>query len=177
MSVSIKESIKRLYDLQQEKKRFDEYYNEVKKKEQLNVSNYMFSNLGKNENSFEMTLDSGFGYYENPVDLKVTKVRTKKVLWYIDKLKKKMSKETFKKVILKKYTINDMKGLTSYLKECGVDPKEFKKFIEVQEELNEPELERLYETGKIDASEIEGCFTVNMGEPYIRITEVKEKCD
>lgn len=177
MSVSIKESIKRLYDLQQEKKKFDEYYNEVKKKEQLNVSNYMFSNLGKNENSFEMTLDSGFGYYDSPVDLKVTKVRTKKVLWYIDKLKKKMFPETYKKVVIKKYTINDMKGLTSYLKTCGVDPKKFKKFIDVQEELNESELERMYETGKIDVSEIEGCFTVNMGEPYIRITEVKEKCE
>jgi hypothetical protein len=169
----IKDSVRKLYDAQQEKKQFDKYYEEVRKKEQLAISNFMFTSLPKGQNSFEIKLDEGAGYYTNHVKLNVTRVRTKKVTWLLDKLKQKVGKDIYSEVVNKTYTVNDMQGLIRYLKTCGVDPKKFKRFIDVTEELDETKLDTYYETGALKTKDIEGCYTVKMGEPHIRITELK----
>lgn len=169
----IKDSVRKLYDAQQEKKQFDKYYEEVRKKEQLAISNFMFTSLPKGQNSFEIELDEGAGYYTNHVKLNVTRVRTKKVTWLLDKLKQKVGKDIYSDVVNKTYTVNDMQGLIRYLKTCGVDPKKFKRFIDVTEELDETKFDTYYETGALKTKDIEGCYTVKMGEPYIRITELK----
>lgn len=169
----IKDSVRKLYDAQQEKKQFDKYYQEVRKKEQLAISNFMFTSLPKGQNSFEIELDEGAGYYTNHVKLNVTRVRTKKVTWLLDKLKQKVGKDIYSEVVNKTYTVNDMQGLIRYLKTCGVDPKKFKRFIDVTEELDETKLDTYYETGALKTKDIEGCYTVKMGELYIRITELK----
>ena len=173
----IKDSVRKLYEAQKRKKKVDEYYNEVRKKEQLAISNYIFSMLQKGENSFDITLDDGEDYYANHVKLKVTRVRKKSITWDIDKLKKKLDKKVIKKIITKKYTINDMSGLVEYLKECGVNPKKFKKFLTVDEELNEVELNRLYDLGEIDKEQVNGCYKMEMSEPYIKLTEQKQEYD
>ena len=169
----IKDSVRRLYELGQEKKKFDDYYNQVRKKEQLMVSNFMFSNLQKDENSFEITLDEGISFYTNPTKVIVTRIRTKKVLWFVEKLKEKLDKKTYNEIVDKTYTINDIEGLIKYLKSCGVDAKKFKKFIEVNEEVDEIKLNNLYDRGEIKKKQIEDCYEVKLGEPYIRITEQK----
>ena len=169
----IKDSVRRLYELGQEKKKFDEYYNQVRKKEQLMVSNFMFSNLQKDENSFEITLDEGISFYTNPTKVIVTRIRTKKIFWFVEKLKEKLDKKTYNEIVDKTYTINDMEGLIKYLKSCGVDAKKFKKFIEVNEEVDETKLNNLYDRGEIKKKQIEDCYEVKLGEPYIRITEQK----
>ena len=171
--LQIKDSVRKLYDAQQEKKQFDKYYDEVRKKEQLSISNFMFTNLPKDQNSFEIELDEGVGYYTNHMKLNVTRIRTKRVTWLLDKLKQKLGKDIYKDVVDKTYTINDIQGLIKYLKSCGVDPKKFKKFIDVDETLNETKLNTYYETGALKKSDIEGCYDVKMGEPYIRLTELK----
>lgn len=173
MMLLVKDSVRKLYDAQQEKKQFDKYYDEVRKKEQLAISNFMFTNLPKDQNSFEIELDEGAEYYTNHVKLNVTRVRTKKVTWILDKLKQKVGKDIYSEVVNKTYTVNDMHGLIRYLKTCGVDPKKFKKFIDVTEELDETKLDTYYETGALKTKDIEGCYTVKMREPYIRITELK----
>lgn len=171
--LQIKDSVRKLYDAQQEKKQFDKYYDEVRKKEQLSISNFMFTNLPKDQNSFEIELDEGAGYYTNHVKLNVTRIRTKRVTWLLDKLKQKLGKDTYKDVVDKTYTINDIQGLIKYLKSCEVDPRKFKKFIDVDETLNETKLNTYYETGALKKSDIEGCYDVKVGEPYIRLTELK----
>lgn len=171
--LQIKDSVRKLYDAQQEKKRFDKYYEEVRKKEQLSISNFMFTNLPKDQNSFEIELDEGAGYYTNHVKLNVTRIRTKKVTWLLDKLKQKLGKDVYSEVVDKIYTVNDMQELIKYLKSCGVDPKKFKKFIDVKEELDETKLNTYYETGALKKADIEGYYNVKMGEPYIRIAELK----
>lgn len=171
--LQIKDSVRKLYDAQQEKKQFDKYYEEVRKKEQLSISNFMFTNLPKDQNSFEIELDEGVGYYTNHMKLNVTRIRTKRVTWLLDKLKQKLGKDIYKDVVDKTYTINDIQGLIKYLKSCGVDAKKFKKFIDVNETLNETKLNTYYETGALKKSDIEGCYDVKMGEPYIRLTELK----
>lgn len=171
--LQIKDSVRKLYDAQQEKKQFDKYYDEVRKKEQLSISNFMFTNLPKDQNSFEIELDEGVGYYTNHMKLNVTRIRTKRVTWLLDKLKQKLGKDIYKDVVDKTYTVNDMYGLIKYLKKCGVDPRKFKKFIDVDETLNETKLNTYYETGALKKSDIEGCYDVKVGEPYIRLTELK----
>ena len=169
----IKESVQKLYKVQQDKKKFDKYYEDVRKKEQLCISNWMFSNLKNGENSFTVKLDYGMDFYSNPVTVTVTKVRRKKITWDLEALKKKLSKEKFITVVNKEYTVIDMSGLVKYLKSCGVDPKKFKKFINVSETLDETKLDTMYETGKLKTEEIRGCYTVGVSEPYFRITEEK----
>lgn len=171
--LQIKDSVRKLYDAQQEKKQFDKYYDEVRKKEQLSISNFMFTNLPKDQNSFEIELDEGVRYYTNHMKLNVTRIRTKRVTWLLDKLKQKLGKDTYKDVVDKTYTVNDIQGLIKYLKSCGVDAKKFKKFIDVDETLNEAKLNTYYETGALKKSDIEGCYDVKFGEPYIRLTELK----
>ena len=173
----IKDSVKKLYEAQKRKKKVDEYYNEVRKKEQLAISNYIFSMLQKGENSFDIILDDGEDYYTNHVKLKVTRVRKKSITWDIDKLKKKLDKKVIKKIVTKNYTINDMNGLIEYLKECGVNPKKLKKFLTVDEELNEIELNRLYDLGEINKEQVNGCYKLEMSEPYIKLTEQKQEYD
>lgn len=169
----IKESVQKLYKAQQDKKKFDKYYDDVRKKEQLCISNWMFSNLKNGENSFTVKLDNGMDFYSSPVTVTVTKVRRKKITWDLEALKKKLSKEKFIAVVNKEYTVIDMPGLVKYLKTCGVDAKKFKKFINVSETLDETKLDTMYETGKLKQEEIRGCYTVGMSEPYFRITEEK----
>lgn len=171
--LQIKDSVRKLYDARQEKEQFDKYYDEVRKKEQLSISNFMFTNLPKDQNSFEIELDEGVGYYTNHMKLNVTRIRTKKVTWLLDKLKQRLGKDIYKDVVDKTYTVNDMYGLIKYLKKCGVDPRKFKKFIDVDETLNETKLDTYYETGALKKSDIEGCYDVKFGEPYIRLTELK----
>lgn len=169
----IKESVQKLYKAQQDKKKFDKYYDDVRKKEQLCISNWMFSNLKNGENSFTVKLDNGMDFYSSPVTVTVTKVRRKKITWDLEALKKKLSKEKFITVVNKEYTVIDMPGLVKYLKTCGVDAKKFKKFINVSETLDETKLDTMYETGKLKQEEIRGCYTVGVSEPYFRITEEK----
>ena len=128
--LQIKDNVRRLYDAQQEKKQFDKYYDEVRKKEQIAISNFIFTNLPKDQNSFEIELDEGAGYYTNHVKLNVTRVRTKKVTWLLDKLKQKLGKDVYSEVVDKTYTVNDMQRLSRYLKSCGGEPKKIKKFID-----------------------------------------------
>lgn len=173
MLLLVKDNVRKLYDAQQEKKKADKWYDEVKKKEQIAISNFMFTNLPEGQNSFEIELDEGLNYYTNHTKLLVTRIRTKKVLWNLEKLKQKLGKKVSSEAIDKTYTINDMQGLVKYLKSCGVDPKKFKQFIDVKEELNETKLDTLFETGAFKKEVISGCYEVKMGEPYIRLKEQK----
>lgn len=174
MLLQIKGSVRRLYDAQKEKKKFDAYYDAVRKKEQVAISNFMFTNLPSDESSFEITLDEGETYYTSHVKLRITRVRNKKVVWFLEKIKKKLDKKIYNKIVDKTYTINNMPGLIEHLRSCGVDPKRFKTFVDVDEQINEQKLNTCYDTGKIKKSELEGCYKVEIGDPYIRITELNK---
>ena len=170
----VKNNVRRLYDAQQEKKQFDKYYEEVRKKEQLAITNFMFTQLPKDQNnSFEIKLDEGETYYTNHVKLRVTNIRKKKVTWKLDRLKQSIGKDVYKDVVHQTDTVNDRQGLIKYLKSCGVDPKKFKKFIDVTEEFDETKFDTYYETGALKKEDIAGCYDVKLGDPYIRLTELK----
>lgn len=163
----IKDDVRKLYTARKEKAAIEE----LEKKESLIISNFMFSNV--EDGTFEIRMDEGSTYYANPVNLKVTNVRTKKIVWDILKLKENIEKPVLKKMLKKKYIITDFDGLVKYMKTCGVDPKRFKKYLEVEEQVDTEMVDHLYEVGAITRKQVEGCYNVQMGNPQIRITEMK----
>lgn len=168
----IEGNVRRLYEAKCEYDKVKKYYDETKKKESVAISNFMFSNM-PGENGFDITLSEGYTYYDNPKKLHVTRARRKKVVWNVEMLKERMSKDKRKAVIKKEYVITDMDGLITYLKSCGVDPKKFKAYLSISESVDEKELNNLFEVGVITKNDIKGCYDVEMSEPYIVITERK----
>lgn len=101
--------------------------------------------------------------------IKVSKVERVSVNFDADKVERALPKEAASKVINKRYEINDIFGLVSYLKACGVDPKVFKSFLSITKSVNVNELERLSTLGEIDERDLDGCFSVTKSEPYYKL--------
>lgn len=93
------------------------------------------------------------------------------------KVKAKDSKKLIKQFVNKTYTVNNMQGLIEYLKQCGVDAKKFKKFIDITEEVDNDKLNNLSELGELKAKDIKGCYELRLGEPYVKITEMKQDAE
>lgn len=173
----VSDSVKALYRAQMDKKRFDKAYGEIQKKESLFLSNFIFSSFPKGESSFTTVIKpDAFPdiFNEEEKHVRVTRVRRKTVKWDTKKLRKSLGKKLFSSVVQKTYEVTDMQGLVDYLKQCGVDPKKFKQFIGVTEKVDTQKIDKLYLSGIITKKDISGCYDVEMGEPYIRLTELKE---
>ena len=102
-------------------------------------------------------------------DLVVNRIQKSSVEFNPDKLSKALGKQLAKQVIIKKYEITDMSALTAYLKECNVDPKIFKSFLNISQTVDTQELDRLEELGKITADQIKGCYTIKRQKPYFTV--------
>ncbi len=105
--------------------------------------------------------------------LNVIMVERTNIKWFAEKLEKQVTKPIARQVIKKKYTIRDMRGLSRYLASCGVDQNEFKKYIEVEKTVDQQEVERLSELGKISVKNISGCYMVECQKPYFRLSVKK----
>ena len=151
----------------------ERYYSAKKKVEENNLivkqeaENIMQMMKRKQRDSFIIKVETESLCETN---LRFTKVVTKKIVWNIKKLKQKLKKEIYNEVVEKAYYITDMKGLTEYLKKCGVQASEFKKYIDIQERVNERKIDNLSEIGKIEKTDIEGCYEVALGKPYLKMT-------
>lgn len=170
--LKIYDSVRRLYEARKTYNEAKKYLDEVNKKESLYIRNFMFSNC--QEKFFEIILSEGMNYYNNPVKLKVQEVVSRKIKWLLNKVKEGLTKEQYNKVVDKQYMIVDMPGLVKYLKSCGVNPKEFKKYLSVQETMNESKLEKAYDLGEVKRKQLEGCYEIVNSNPYIKITEMKQ---
>lgn len=101
--------------------------------------------------------------------LVVTKVSPTKIEWIPEKLKARVTKPVWKKLVKKRYEIVDMAGLVRYLKSCGVNPVIFKGFIEVTETVDEKQIERLGDLGELTPHNIAGCYVVKSSKPYYKL--------
>lgn len=99
----------------------------------------------------------------------VSKIQKVNIQWNTEKLRKAIGKIFSNVVILKRYEIRDMKGLIEYLKSCGVDPKVFKSFLNIEEIVDVKELERLEEIGKITKEQLKGCYETKLQKPYYSV--------
>ena len=167
-------SVKRLMEVKRNINQAMAEAKAIERKETLNISNWMYSNLSENEESFEIETNPFSVSSETSQRVRCTKVRTKRITWDTDKLKKSLDKKTYNEVVNKKVIITDMEGLVKYLKSCDVDPKKFKKFIIAEHEVNEEAMNQKFQTGDLSLSDLSGCYTLKLGEPYIRITELKQ---
>lgn len=145
------------YSMQQRKKQWDEQFDQVKQ---------LFYSYMQEHNIDDALYKSE--YHNEEVILKVKKVQRKTIVWNVTKLFKKLSKKkkVRDQVIEKKYFIMDFEGLVEYLKECNVDPKIFKSFLEVDMLVNENVLNNLHDLGEVSKSDISGCYEVKKSNPY-----------
>ena len=171
----VREACLRLYLARKKKKEAEEELKEVEKREGKEISNYMYCNGMK---SIEVLLSGGQGCERlamNPVLLRLTKSKSKKVTFDVDKLKVRLPKKLQKKVLNKRYEISDFEGLKEYLKSCGVDPKIFKGFIRVVETVDYDSMNQLYDLGEVDLKRLEGCYDVKESKESILLYDLKKK--
>lgn len=114
-------------------------------------------------------------YEESNEAIKVSRIQRIKVNFDIKRLEKTLSKKIVKEIIDKEYVINDIDGLTVYLKECGVNPNIFKSFLSINKRVNESKLDNLYDLGKIRKEEIEDCYEIENGKPFFKVSLEKKK--
>ena len=161
--------VKEFYEQQKKLKDSQKAFNELKEE----FSEKMES-LFKSFNNQKMTFD--YDEFEGS-GLVVNRIQKSNVEFDCDKLERALGKELSKNVIQKKYEVIDMNGLIRYLKECGVNPKVFKKFINVSKFVNEKELDRLEELGKISIGKINGCYSIKHQKPYFTVKVKKGNDD
>lgn len=151
------------FQAQREYKKAQEKFGEIKKDFYGIMSDYYEYN----------SIEGGKVFFDKGVDsppLVVTRVQNTRIKFDPEKLEKALGKTLSEDVIVKRYTINDMLGLVSYLKQCGVDPKVFKSFITVSKTVDDKALDQLESIGKITAEQIKGCYTVNKDRPYFTVS-------
>ena len=113
----------------------------------------------------------------NGEKLIVSRVQKSSVEFNPDKLEKILDKKLGKQIIAKRYEVTDIDALITYLKECNVDPKIFKSFLNVSKSVDVQELERLEELGKISMKQIQDCCKVKHQKPYFTINVKKGQDD
>ena len=101
----------------------------------------------------------------------LTRVQTRKVTFDAPKVEKAVGKKLAKRVITKKYMVDDMEALITLCKEHGITPKELKALVHSESEVDKKEIDRLVEIGEISLDTLKGAFTVKESEPYYRVTE------
>lgn len=106
----------------------------------------------------------------------VSQVRKVDIQWDLSKLKKTLSKQTYKEVINKSYEIIDFKGLSKYLKEFGVDPEVFRTFLSVSEKVDEKTLDQKEQLGEVNFEELKNnkCFSTICQKSYYQL-RIKNK--
>lgn len=116
-------------------------------------------------------------FSENPESERVlvSKVERKKIIFDADKIEKVLKNKGLNKTeinsaIEKKVFIKDYTGLIKYLKICGVSPERFKSFLDVEKKVIPEALDNLEALGKIEIDDIKGCYSVETGNPYYRVS-------
>lgn len=103
----------------------------------------------------------------------VKRIENTSIVWDAEKLEKRVDRVIARKIINKRYHVQDMPGLICYLKSCGVDPKIFKQFIQVEKTVDEKAVDSLGDIGVLEVRQIAGCYTVKTQRPYYTVA-VKE---
>lgn len=104
------------------------------------------------------------------VKLVVRKVERTSIEWNADRLEQKIPKRLVKKVIRKQYYVDNMHGLSEYLKSCGVDPKVFKKFLRIERTVDQKAVDQLSELGQLTVRDVNGCYYVKCQKPYFTVS-------
>lgn len=105
-------------------------------------------------------------------DFLVSRNTDVKLEFFADKLQKSLDKDKFKRIVNKKVVVDDLEGLIQLLKENGVSPKQFKKYISTEHSVDVDKLDHLVEIGEISIEDIHGCYKADFNEE-IKIRKIK----
>ena len=155
---------------QEKFKQIEKEYNEKKKKLQTQIKNFMFVN---GFDSFKFLGHHG-RYKDDNRFLRVSNIKPKRIEFNVEALEKKLDKELLNEILIKEYLVKDMEGLIKYLKSCGVNPKKFKKFIDVRKQVDKGKIDELGQLGDLTLQDLNGCYTVKESEGYLKITELSD---
>lgn len=107
----------------------------------------------------------------------VSRVAPTSIKWLPDKLRKRVTKPVWNKIVKKKYEIVDIAGLVRYLKTCGVDPLVFKGYIEVTETVDPDAIKQLGDLGELTPHNIAGCYIVECSKAYYKLSRKMPNAD
>lgn len=105
---------------------------------------------------------------KNDIALKAIKVEKCVIEYDMDKLKTKLDKDVFNKIVIKKYEVEDMVGMVAMLKENDVRAADFKPFIKVLMQPDKEAMKQLYAIGELSKADLDGCYTAKLTK-YIQI--------
>ena len=99
-----------------------------------------------------------------------------KIDYDINELKNKLDENTFNEIIDKKYIIKDWNELKKILKKYKISSSELKKVIKIEKEINEKSIKELYNSGKINIKDIEGCYDAKVSKSIsIRMKNIEKE--
>lgn len=131
---------------------------------------------------FSGTKEKSLSFVVGEKGYKVTDVNPTKIIWNVEKLlerfkKRKKSKEITQQVIKKSYSISDWEGFVKLLSDNGLKADDVKPFISVESKVDQKKMDNLSEIGEITTEDIEGCYTVEETNGYIKLTDWEMKDD
>lgn len=170
--LSVEEVVASFYELQQQKKLDDKAFNDEKQE----FYEAMDRHFGSKEahGASKLTFTVGYDDEDNTRavggEYTVTRCQKRRIVFDIAKLKRKLGKKKFKAVSTATWSCFDIDGLAKYVKSLGGEFDVFKSFFNVTTEVDESEVNRLSEIGEITAEDIEGCYSVNEGKPWYKVS-------
>lgn len=170
--LSVEEVVASFYELQQQKKLDDKAFNDEKQE----FYEVMDRHFGSKEahGASKLTFTVGYDDEDNTRavggEYTVTRCQKRRIVFDIAKLRRKLGKKKFKAVSTATWNCFDIDGLAKYVKSLGGEFDVFKSFFNVTTEVDESEVNRLSEIGEITAEDIEGCYSVNEGKPWYKVS-------
>ena len=170
--LSVEEVVASFYELQQQKKLDDKAFNDEKQEFYEAMDRHFRSKEA--HGASKLTFTVGYDDEDNTRavggEYTVTRCQKRRIVFDIAKLRRKLGKKKFKAVSTATWNCFDIDGLAKYVKSLGGEFDVFKSFFNVTTEVDESEVNRLSEIGEITAEDIEGCYLVNEGKPWYKVS-------
>ncbi len=127
-----------------------------------------FDSVADDDNKFTVDLRTEIKGVKRVVCQRISQVE---VNFDIDGLKTILTKKQQKAVIKKHYQVNNWPGLLTLLKESVVELKEFLKYVDITETVDEAALEKLVDLGEANAEDLIDCSETRIKTQYYKLTE------
>lgn len=82
-------------------------------------------------------------------------------------LQEELEEDLLKEFVDKEYKINNWDKFTEIMKKHQVISSEIKPYIDVSRTVNEKKLNKLYEIGKIDIMDLQGCYDAKVSKSVV----------
>lgn len=81
-----------------------------------------------------------------------------KISYDVDKIQKSLPKDVYSQFIVNTRTISDWSNFGKLMKSKGITMDQLRPYISVKKEVNQKALDKLYERGKVDIRDLDGCY-------------------